>query len=127
MNEYWRKAIGASEDACLLLRAQRFDAACNRGYYAMFNAARALLQESGVDVASVKTHSGLIHLVSERLISAGILEQALGHALRQAEQTRRLVDYDTRSSSSEEATARVADMERWLITVRRLLNEPDET
>lgn len=125
MNNYWRKAVEA-EDAQLLLRAGRFNAACNRAYYAMFNAARALLEQAGVDVRNFKTHSGLMHLVSERLVASGILDREIGHALRQAEQTRRLVDYDTRSTSSEEATARLAGMERMLIAARARLEKSDE-
>ena len=44
MSGLWRKACEAAEDARLLYRNERFDGACNRAYYAMFNAARALAE-----------------------------------------------------------------------------------
>jgi len=60
------KASRALASAALLLDAGDVDGACNRAYYAMFDAARAALIWSGapVDPTVAKTHSGLISAFS---------------------------------------------------------------
>lgn len=60
------KALRAVASARLLLDAGDVDGACNRAYYAMFDAARAALIKSGAPVPPevAKTHSGLISAFS---------------------------------------------------------------
>jgi uncharacterized protein (UPF0332 family) len=50
----------------LLLEAGDPDGACNRAYYAMFDAARAALAETGKDPG--RTHRGVLSAFSERLV-----------------------------------------------------------
>jgi uncharacterized protein (UPF0332 family) len=71
--ELLAKAIQASASAQLLLNAGDFDGACNRAYYAMFDAARAALLASGakVEPGIAKTHSGLISAFSLHLVKTG--------------------------------------------------------
>ena len=56
------KARRALESARFLLSAADPDGACNRAYYAMFDAARAalLVSAAGVPAEVAKTHGGLI-------------------------------------------------------------------
>lgn len=58
------KALTAASSAKLLLKAGDSNGACNRAYYAMFDAARAALLASKLsdDVLTIKTHSGLIRV-----------------------------------------------------------------
>ena len=56
------KGERAAVSAKLLLEAGDLDGACNRAYYAMFDAARAALLVSDAPIESevARTHSGLI-------------------------------------------------------------------
>ena len=56
------KAMQAAASAKVLLDTGDSDGACNRAYYAMFDAARAALLASGAPVEPeiAKTHNGLI-------------------------------------------------------------------
>lgn len=67
------KASRAAASARLLLDAGDVDGACNRAYYAMFDAARAALIKSGAPVPPevAKTHSGLISAFSLHLVKTG--------------------------------------------------------
>ena len=60
--DLFNKAKTALESATLLLNAGDFDGACNRAYYAMFDAARGALVASNAinDLTIIRTHSGLI-------------------------------------------------------------------
>ena len=53
------KATQAAESARALLTRSDADGACNRAYYAMFDAARAALRVAGHDVG--KTHRGVLN------------------------------------------------------------------
>ena len=50
--ELFGKALIAASSAQILLDAGDVDGACNRAYYAMFDAARAALLASGLDEAA---------------------------------------------------------------------------
>ena len=56
------KAVQASASAKVLLDTGDADGASNRAYYAMFDAARAALLASGIDVG--KTHKGVSSTLS---------------------------------------------------------------
>jgi len=79
-NELFNKATTALGSAQLLFKSGDFDGACNRAYYAMFDAARAaLLVADGDDsVLAIKTHSGLIATFSLRLVKSGKISLELG-------------------------------------------------
>ncbi|MBI1869151.1 MAG: HEPN domain-containing protein [Methylocystis sp.] len=89
------KAARALSSSRSLLAEGDTDGACNRAYYAMFNAARAALIASGAppEAAGAKTHSGLQASFNQYLIKAGALPRRLGADLRRAEQLRLLGDY----------------------------------
>jgi uncharacterized protein (UPF0332 family) len=58
---YLEKAERALGGAELLLQVGEIEGACNRAYYAMYDAAHAaLLAVSSVDFKTTKTHRGLI-------------------------------------------------------------------
>lgn len=121
----WRKAQDAAGAARLLLAGGFADAATGRAYYAMFNAARAVLQaREGVDPAGIKRHATVLNLVAERLVRPGLLAPDLGTALRRAEQERGAADYALAAIEPEAAAAILSDMERFLARVAQLLGEP---
>lgn len=116
-NELMDKASRASASARLLLNAGDVDGACNRAYYAMFDAARAALLWSGGQVSSTvaKTHSGLISAFSLHLVKTGRLSVELGKTLNRAAEIRMIADY-----TGDEVTA---DKARWVIDQAELFIE----
>ena len=93
--EYMVKAKRAIHSSKILLDDEDIDGACNRAYYAMFDAAHATLSAIGdpVNPANTKTHRGLIGAFGQYLIKPGLLEVDLGRLLNQVEQIRLLADY----------------------------------
>ncbi|NTG47072.1 HEPN domain-containing protein [Agrobacterium rhizogenes] len=89
------KADQACKSARALLELSDADGACNRAYYAMFDAARAALFASGnlVKQDIGKTHRGLINAFSEHLIKNGPISKELGRLLKRAEEIRLVSDY----------------------------------
>lgn len=89
------KAVTALASADLLLQAGDTDGACNRAYYAMFDAARAALLMTGVvsDLTALKTHSGLITTFGLYLVKPGKVSVELGKALNKVEDLRLVADY----------------------------------
>lgn len=76
------KARRAIQSARMLLDSGDADGACNRAYYAMFDAARAALIASGAPVESEvsRTHSGLISAFSLHLVKSKRVAIELGSA-----------------------------------------------
>lgn len=81
--EWMVKAQRACDSAATLLATGDVDGACNRAYYAMFDAARAALLASGAPVPSdvARTHSGLITAFGLHLVKDGPLTRDLGRML----------------------------------------------
>ncbi len=99
------KALQAAASAKVLLDTGDADGACNRAYYAMFDAARAALLASGAPVAPdiAKTHNGLISAFSLHLVKTGRVPLELGKALNRAEELRLIADYKGDSIEPEHA------------------------
>lgn len=92
--ELFAKARTAAISAQILLNAHDYDGACNRAYYAMFDAARAALLSIGDDsVLTIKTHSGLISSFSLKLVKVGRVPLELGKSLNKVEDLRLIGDY----------------------------------
>lgn len=93
--ELMAKATQAAASAKVLLDIGDTDGACNRAYYAMFDAARAALLASAAPVADevARTHNGLIAAFSLHLVKTGRVAVELGKALNKAEELRLVADY----------------------------------
>ena len=89
------KAQRALTSAHNLLQDNDSDGACNRAYYAMFDAARAALIASKAPVPPeiAKTHSGLIAAFSLHLVKPGLFPVELGRSFNKAEDLRLMADY----------------------------------
>lgn len=111
------KAKRALASAHKLLQDDDSDGACNRAYYAMFDAARAALIASRAPVPPeiAKTHSGLIAAFSLHLVKPGLFPVELGRAFNRAEDLRLVADYKGDSISTEEA--------RWAVEHAQLFLE----
>ncbi len=99
------KAERAADSAKLLLEAGDADGACNRAYYAMYDAARAALLATGAPVEAevTRTHSGLISAFSLHLVKPGRVPLELGRALNRVEEIRLIADYKGDAVEREQA------------------------
>jgi uncharacterized protein (UPF0332 family) len=114
------KAMRAVESAKLLLDAGDADGACNRAYYAMFDAARSALMTSETPGESevVRTHGGLISAFSLHLVKSGKVSVELGRALNRVEEIRLVADYKGDPVEIERAEWAVQQAEEFVATMR---------
>lgn len=114
------KAVRASASARALLDLADIDGACNRAYYAMFDAARAALLASGAPVQPDigKTHSGLISAFGQHLVKNGPISKELGRLLKRAEEIRLVADYKGDSVEPEDAREMVEQADVFVAAMR---------
>jgi uncharacterized protein (UPF0332 family) len=110
------KAIQALASAKVLLDTGDADGACNRAYYAMFDAARAALLAAGYDIG--KTHKGVLNAFSEHLVKNGPLPKEMGRLLKQAETRRYVADYEGDPVRISDASQTVEQAEIFVAGVR---------
>ena len=114
------KAVRAIASARLLLEDGDVDGACNRAYYAMFDAAKAaLLRAAPADLLVAKTHGGLISAFSLHLVKTGLLPVALGKSLNRAHEVRQVADYTDDEVSQDQARDMIEQAEFFVETIRK--------
>lgn len=120
--DYDMKATRAIASAKLLLADGDMEGACNRTYYAMFDAAHAALLRSGAQISEneIKTHSGLIGAFGKHLVKTGLVSSDLGRSFNQVEQVRLLADYTGDPISVEKATWALTQAEVFLESLGKL-------
>jgi len=114
------KAGRALEEARVLLNAGGFEGACNRAYYAMFDAAHAALLVAGITLpeAAPKTHRSVIASFGLHLVKAGTIAPELGSALNKVERLRKLADYTGEVVAEEDARWAVSQAGEFVSKVR---------
>jgi uncharacterized protein (UPF0332 family) len=114
------KADRACLSARALLKLGDVDGACNRAYYAVFDAARAALLASGAPVRHdvAKTHQGLINAFSEHLVKNGRVPRDVGRLLKRAEEARLVADYNACSVELGDASEMVEQAETFVAAMR---------
>ena len=114
------KASKALSSAQLLLESGDADGACNRAYYAMFDAARAALMafQKSDEVLTIKTHSGLIASFSLKLVKPGLIDIELGKSLNKVEDLRLIADYKGDAITLDDASWAVEQAQIFLMTIR---------
>lgn len=117
---YMAKAARAFASAQHLLSINDADGACNRAYYAMFDAAQAALRAANVEMteSAIKTHKGLIAAFGLHLVQGKLIAPQYGAALNQVERLRLLADYTGDPISLEDATWAIAQAEAFLAAMR---------
>ena len=125
---FMRKARRACTSARLLLEADDADGACNRAYYAMFDAARAsIMMVEGSDGGDdVRTHRGVLRRFAERLVLPGRVPRDVGRSLRRAETLRSIADYRGARVEIADASRAVASAEAFLAEIERLASRSAE-
>lgn len=126
-DDFIDKASRAASSAKLLLDAGDVDGACNRAYYAMFDAARAALIRCGAPVVSevAKTHGGLIAAFSLHLVKTGRVPIEIGKALNRVAEIRLIADYSGDEVTAERAQWAVEQALVFVETMRREFRAPN--
>lgn len=121
------KASCAAASANLLLAHGDIAGACNRAYYAMFDAARAALIASGapVDISVSRTHNGLIAAFGLHLVKPGKIAQEWGRTLNRAQEIRLVADYTNEEVQAELATWVVQQSALFVQAIRVLFKIAD--
>ena len=123
--EMWMaKAEKCLSSAELLLKNGDPDAACNRSYYAMFNAARASLLIVGQgEKAMSKTHSTIIGAFGQYIAKTGFVPLEMGRIFSHEFQRRLFSDYEggeitviEAKDSIDNATKFIAAVKQWIST-----------
>lgn len=114
------KAVRACASARVLLDLDDVDGACNRAYYAMFDAARAALLASGAPIQPGigKTHSGLITAFGLHLVKNGPVSKEMGRLMKRAEEIRLVADYKGDSVELSDAREMVEQAELFVDAMR---------
>jgi uncharacterized protein (UPF0332 family) len=117
------RARRSASSAKVLYDIEDMSGACNRAYYAMFDAARAALLAGKEPVKSevIKTHSGLIAAFSLHLIKSGRIPTAYGKSLRQVDQIRLIADYSDEEPDSETAASAIEQANQFVQAVTSYL------
>lgn len=117
------KANRALQSARLLLASGDVDGACNRAYYAMFDAARAALiaTRAPVQAEVARTHSGLIAAFSMHLVKPGLIAVEHGRSLNKVEDLRLIADYKGDPVSADKATWALEQSVKFVAVIDDLL------
>lgn len=115
MNPLFVKALRAARSARRLEADEDSEGACDRAYYAVFNAIRTLLEADGVvKPDEEKTHSSTLRSFSKEFVRAGKVDKALGGAVYFVQDLRLNADYSRIYSTAEEARQAIEMMDRLL-------------
>lgn len=119
MSPLLAKAQRALESAQLLLATGDVDGAVNRAYYAMFDAAKAVLTEGTPAIVSqpIKSHNGLITLFSQHLVKTGHVTHGLGKNLNAVEELRLIADYKAEDIITNERASWAVDAANQFVSV----------
>jgi uncharacterized protein (UPF0332 family) len=113
MTDLAASAREAAEEARVLFRASLFSGACSRAYYAMFNAARAMLFAKGYQREKAKTHKTVLRLFSREFVQEGSFDPQLARALRKAADARNIANYEG-GVTHDEAAQVMATLEAFM-------------
>ena len=120
--ELQAKAQRALASAKLLLDSGDMDGACNRAYYAMFDAARAALLSIHAPVPAevARTHSGLIAAFSLHVVKPVLVAVEYGRSLNKVEGLRLIADYKGDPVTLENAAWALQEAQDFLQAVQAL-------
>jgi len=108
------KSEQALSDAELLLENGSVEAAINRGYYAVFQIARAALL---TEEESPDTHSGVIRRFGYHFVRTGQVPEEVGDTLTTAQSMRGRADYDAPADLDQEDAANLVKDARQFLEV----------
>ena len=101
------KAKSFAESAVIMFAAKKMDAAAGEAYYAMFNAARALLATD--PQFKSKTHSTVLSEFNRRFVRNGQVDVRYGHVFQEAQSLRHIADYEGSSVDAQDVAQAIDD------------------
>ena len=103
-----------------MLRISSPEGACNRAYYAMFDAAHAALFAAGCRPAQgvFKTHHGLIAEFGLQLVQTGKIDSAFGRSINRVQEIRLIADYSADPPPFGDAASAVEKAEQFVAAMR---------
>lgn len=121
--EVWlAKAERSLASASLLLDDGDPGSACNRAYYAMFNAARAALWTvEKRELAMAKTHSGMIAAFGEHLVKPGRIAAVHGRNFGFESKRRMVSDYEGGDIEDAQAVEAIDNARKFVDAVTLLI------
>jgi uncharacterized protein (UPF0332 family) len=106
-----------------LLRNDDFADSVSRSYYAIFQAARALLALEGTES---RKHSGVISLFNRHFVKTGKVDRRLGVIVKDARRSREMADYtELAEFSREDAEAQLADAEAFVGVIEAAISRAE--
>ena len=124
VERFLRKATDNLSAAEILLAEALSDAACNRAYYAIYNAARAALIAIDEEKAAyAKTHSGLLSQFSLYLTKTGLLDPKWSGIFAREERRRLLADYESEAITEDDAKEAVANAKLFIAAISGFVSE----
>ena len=117
------KANQALASAKTLLANGDPDGACNRAYYAIFDAARAVLVHVKAPVLpeAIKTHAGLNRAFALHVVKPGLFPLQIGKAIQQIEEMRLIADYEGDPLEIEDAAISVMAAETFVMQTAEVI------
>ena len=117
------KSDRALASAQLLFSAGDYEGACNRAYYAMFDAAKAALihAQSDDDLSVAKTHNGLIAAFGLQVVKAGLVDVSLGRNLNRGQTLRQVADYTGDPLTLSDVEQLMKDANNFFSTIKKLV------
>ena len=94
------------DTAKVMFRAEKYKAAINRSYYAIFHALRSVTALDGFDSSK---HSGVIAYFNKNYVATGIFDREIGRNLARLKQKREQSDYDDFFIASKEEAQKQFD------------------
>jgi uncharacterized protein (UPF0332 family) len=106
-----------------LIRNDDFADSVSRAYYAIFQAARALLALEGTES---RKHSGVVSLFNRHFVKTGKVDKRLGVILKDARRSREMADYtELAEFSREDAEAQLADAEAFVGVIEAAISRAE--
>jgi len=108
-----------------LLINEDFADSVSRSYYAIFQAARALLATEQLES---RKHSGVIALFNRYFVKTGKVDKQLGVVLKDARRSREMAEYsDLAEFAREDAEGQIQDAEKFIQAVTKSVDEESES
>lgn len=104
-------------EAETLLRNKLPEGACNRAYYAVYEAMLATLAATGVSTAN--THKGNRVLFYQHVVNAGRITRDIAAAIGRTEEARLLADYTGENIRAEAAKTAVRQAREFVAAVEK--------
>lgn len=123
MSKLLARAKTTMRSARMLLETRDTNSAVSRAYYAMFDAARAALDEIDPRLIETKTHATLIRRFGKHVVEGRGFDRSLGRAFSQTEDVRVTADYDLEPVDGATARKSVELAAKFVTAVEQFLGQ----